>query len=73
MTTTAYACDRCRTDCTIDPNRNHLVLVAGNLTPSPRTNRFDLCGPCVSDLAGWLDVPPCDASSCTEPTEPVSS
>lgn len=58
MRTTTFICDRCRTDCTIDPGRNHLALVAGPLTRGPRSDGFDLCGPCASGLVEWLDASP---------------
>ena len=58
MKTTTTTCDRCGSDCTTDPQRNHLALVAGNLTRGPHADGFDLCGPCASGLIEWLDAPP---------------
>jgi hypothetical protein len=58
MKTTAYDCDRCGVDCTIDPGRNRLALVAGLLTRGPRPEEIDLCGPCTSGLVDWLESPP---------------
>ena len=58
MKTTAYACNRCGVDCTIDPGRNRLALAAGHLTRGPRPEEIDLCGPCASVLVEWLEGPP---------------
>lgn len=58
MKMTTVICDRCRTDCTIDPGRNHLAVKAGNLTRGPRSEGVDLCGDCSARLLEWLDHEP---------------
>jgi hypothetical protein len=74
MQTTSYQCDRCGTDCTTDPARNHLALVAGSLTRGTKgLNGYDLCGPCSSALAEWIGDRPEAAARCFDPTETVQS